>query len=89
VFPGTYKEIVKLERMVNTFAVEGMTAENDALTEAHSFEARGNKTFYRAVSTLDSIETRDAIVATGMEAGARESIAQLDELLAELQEMAK
>lgn len=89
VFHGTYKDIRKPERIVNTFAVEGMSPENENLTETHSFEARGDKTFYRAVSTLDSIEMRDAIVATGMETGARESIAQLDELLAELQEMAK
>lgn len=89
VFHGTFKDIVKPEKIVNTFAVEGMAADDDALTEAHTFEARGNKTFYRAVSTLASIEMRDAILATGMETGARESIAQLDELLAELQEMAK
>jgi len=89
VFHGTYKAIVKPEKIVNTFAVEGMAAEDDALTEAHTFEARGDTTFYRAVATLASIEMRDAILATGMETGARESMAQLDELLTELQEMAK
>lgn len=89
VFFGSYKAIEKPERIVNTFAVEGMVTEDDALTEAHTLEARGEKTFYRVISTLDSIESRDAIVATGMETGARESMSQLDELLAELQEMAK
>jgi len=89
VFHGTYKDIVKPERIVNTFAVEAMYAEDDLLTETHTFEARGDKTFYRAVANLGSVEARDGVVAGGMEAGARESMTQLDELLAELQETAK
>ena len=89
VFHGTYKDIAKPERIVNTFAVEGLYAEDDLLTETHSFEARGDKTFYRAVANLGTIEARDGVVATGMERGARESMMQLDELLAELLETAK
>lgn len=89
VFFGTYKGITKPEQIVNTFAVEGMYPENDALTETHSFEERDGKTFYRAVSNLGTMEARDAVVASGMETGARESMGQLDALLAELQEMAK
>jgi uncharacterized protein YndB with AHSA1/START domain len=89
VFHGTYKDIAKPERIVNTFAVEDMYAEDDRLTETHTFEARGDKTLYRAVANLGSIEARDGIVASGMERGARESMAQLNELLAELLEPAK
>jgi uncharacterized protein YndB with AHSA1/START domain len=89
VFYGTYKDIQEPERIVNTFAVEAMVAEDDLLTETHTFEARGDKTFYRAVANLGTMEAREGVIAGGMEAGARESIAQLDELLAELQEMAK
>lgn len=89
VFHGTYKDIVKPEKIVNTFAVEAMVAEDDMLTETHTFEAQGDKTFYRAVANLGTLDARDAVVAGGMETGARESIAQLDELLTELQEMAK
>lgn len=89
VFYGTYKEIAEPERIVNTFAVEGLAAEDDALTETHSFEARGDRTFYRAVANLGTIAARDGAVAGGMERGAREALDQLDELLAELKEMAK
>lgn len=86
VFFGTFKEIVPPERIVNTFAVEGLSPENDLLTERHTFEDRGEKTFYRAVANLGSIAARDGVVAGGMERGARESMAQLDALLAELRE---
>ena len=89
VFHGTYKTIRPIELIVNTFAVEGMYEENDLLTETHTFEARGEKTFYRAVANLGSLEARDAVFASGMETGARESLAQLDDLLAELQEPVK
>jgi uncharacterized protein YndB with AHSA1/START domain len=89
VFHGTYKDIVKPEKIVNTFAVESMYAEDDMLTETHTFEARGDTTFYRAVANLGTIEARDGVVAGGMEAGARESLGQLDELLADLMVAAK
>ena len=89
VFHGTYKDIVEPEKIESTFAVEGMYVEDDLLTETHTFEARGDKTFYRAVANLGTIEARDGVVAGGMETGARESLDQLDELLAELLEPAK
>lgn len=89
VFFGTFKEIVRPEKIVNTFAVEGLYPENEHLTETHSFEDRGERTFYRAVSNLGSIEMRDGVAASGMERGARESMAQLAELLAELKEHAR
>lgn len=82
VFFGTFLEIVLHERIVNTFAVEGMADEDPDLTETHSFAEESGQTLYRAVSNLGSITARDAVVASGMEHGARESIAQLDELLA-------
>jgi hypothetical protein len=66
-----------------------MYAEDDMLTETHTFEARGDTTFYRAVANLGTIEARDGVVAGGMEAGARESLGQLDELLADLMVAAK
>jgi uncharacterized protein YndB with AHSA1/START domain len=89
VFHGTYKDIVAPERIVNTFAVEGLAEESDLLTETHTFEERGERTFYRAVADLGTLEARDGVVAGGMEVGAREALDQLDELLAELKEMAQ
>jgi len=85
VFHGTYKAIEEPEKIVNTFAVESAYAEDDLLTETHTFEAQGSKTFYQAVANLGSIEARDWIVAGGMESGARESMEQLAALVAELQ----
>jgi uncharacterized protein YndB with AHSA1/START domain len=84
VFFGTFKEIVAPERIVNTFAVEGLSAENELLTETHSFEALGEQTLYRAVANLGSMTARAGVIASGMERGARESMAQLDSLLGEL-----
>jgi uncharacterized protein YndB with AHSA1/START domain len=84
VFFGTFKEIVAPERIVNTFAVEGLSPENELLTETHSFEALGEQTLYRAVANLGSMTARAGVIASGMERGARESMAQLDSLLGEL-----
>lgn len=86
IFFGTFKEIVPPEKIVNTFAVEGMSPESDLLTETHTFEDHGDKTFYRAVANLGSIAARDGVVAGGMARGATESMAQLDALLAELKD---
>lgn len=79
-FVGTYKEIVKPEKIVNTFGVEGMF-DGGELVETHTFEEAGGKTLYKSVSKFDSIADRDGMLATGMETGARESMDQLDELL--------
>jgi uncharacterized protein YndB with AHSA1/START domain len=79
-FVGTYKEIVKPERIVNTFGVEGMF-DGRELVETHTFEEADGKTLYKSVSRFDSIADRDGMLATGMETGARESMDQLDELL--------
>ena len=46
-------------------------------------------TLYRQVMRFDDFASRDGMVASGMEKGARESMAQLDALLAELREMAQ
>ena len=89
VFAGKYLEVKAPEKLVNTFGVEGQFEGDDAFPETHTFEDRGGKTFYRSHTLLPSIEARDAILATGMEKGGRESIEQLAALIAELQEMAK
>jgi uncharacterized protein YndB with AHSA1/START domain len=82
-FVGTYKEIVKPEKIVNTFGVEGMY-DGRELVETHTFEEANGKTLYKSVSNFDTIEDRDGMLATGMEQGARESLDQLDELLESL-----
>ncbi|MBI4920437.1 MAG: SRPBCC domain-containing protein [Devosia nanyangense] len=90
VFTGKYLEVKAPERLVNTFGVEGQFEGDEAFPETHTFEEHGGKTFYRSYSLVPSMEARDAIIATGMEKGGRESLEQLAALVAELQsEMAK
>jgi uncharacterized protein YndB with AHSA1/START domain len=84
VFMGKFLEVVEPEKLVNTFAVEGMF-DNKALVETHTFEERDGKTFYKSVSRFDSIEDRDGMITTGMEEGANESMDRLEELLEDLQ----
>lgn len=44
-------------------------------------EELDGKTYYTAVSLAPSVEARDAVVASGMESGARELYDRLDELI--------
>src|SRR6185369_9252246 len=85
VFTGKYLEVKAPEKLVNTFGVEGQFEGDEAFPETHTFEERNGKTYYRSYSLLPSMEAREAIIATGMEKGGRESIEQLAALVAELQ----
>ena len=85
VFTGKYLEVKAPEKLVNTFGVEGQFEGDEAFPETHTFEERAGKTYYRSFSMLPSMEARDAVIATGMEKGGRESIEQLAALVAELQ----
>ncbi|MEO5325301.1 SRPBCC family protein [Mesorhizobium sp. CC13] len=82
-FFGRYIEVDEPEKLVNTFALEGMF-EDKPVVETHRFEEIDGKTRYTGISRFDSIEDRDGMVASGMEAGAQESMNQLEELLGEL-----
>lgn len=82
-FIGTYIEVEAPERLVNTFAVEGMF-EDKTVIETHRFEEADGKTHYSCITRFDSIEDRDGMIASGMEAGAQDSMNQLEELLNEL-----
>ena len=85
IFTGKYLEVKAPEKLVNTFGVEGQFEGDEAFPETHTFEERNGKTFYRSYALLPSMEVRDAVLATGMEKGGRESIEQLAALVAELQ----
>lgn len=90
VFTGKYLEVKAPEKLVNTFGVEGQFEGDEAFPETHTFEERNGKTYYRSYSLLPSMEAREAVIATGIEKGGRESIEQLAALVAEMQaEMAK
>jgi hypothetical protein len=83
-FFGTYLAVEPRTLIRNTFVVEGQFEEDSRFYEEHRFEERDGKTWYRSVSNVDSIESRDAIVATGMEWGANASMVKFDEILERL-----
>ena len=81
-FRGEYREVVAPERLVQTFEFEGMPG---AITvEAHTFTEHDGKTTLSVVSRVNSIEARDAMLASGMEKGAAETYDRLEELLVSL-----
>jgi uncharacterized protein YndB with AHSA1/START domain len=79
-FIGEFREVVKPERMVHTFGMENMWEGKTSL-ETHEFEERDGKTFYKATSVFDSMESRDGMMASGMEKGVTEGFERLDEIL--------
>ena len=81
-FHGCFHEIAE-DRIVQTFTFDGLP-EGVAL-ETLRFEDLGDgRTRLHAQSLVDSIEGRDAFLASGMEVGVEEGYAKLDALLAEL-----
>jgi uncharacterized protein YndB with AHSA1/START domain len=83
-FYGTYRDITPISQFTNTFGIEDMYPD-DGLAETHVLEETDGVTYYTATSRFNDVESRDGMVASGMEGGARQSLNQLDELLAELQ----
>jgi len=79
-FYGSFHDITE-DRMVQTFAWE---AQPEAVSlESLWFEDLGNGiTRLHAQSLVDSIESRDAWLASGMEVGVNDGYAKLDQLLA-------
>jgi hypothetical protein len=75
---------VPFRKIANSFGVEGQFEGDENFPEVHTFEERDGRTWYKSYTLLPNFEARDGVVATGMEAGARESMQQLGELVAEL-----
>jgi uncharacterized protein YndB with AHSA1/START domain len=78
-FRGEYREIVPPERIVWTFEFEGFPG--NVSVETLSLEEQDGKTMFRATSVYDTVEQRDAMLKSGMEEGASESMDRLDEYL--------
>ena len=80
-FYGAFHEVRPFERIVQTFTYEGVP--DGVSLDTVTFEDLGNgRTRLTGVSVVDSIEARDAMVASGMEVGIVEGYERLDELLA-------
>jgi uncharacterized protein YndB with AHSA1/START domain len=81
-FGGVYREVVPSKRLVYTFRYDGYP-DAEAI-ETVTFEDQNGKTLMTNTVLHTSIENRDGHVASGMEAGAVESLDRLEELLASL-----
>ena len=80
-FRGCFHEVRPSELIVQTFTFEGFP--DGVALEKLVLEDLGNgRTRLTATSLVDSFESRDAFVASGMEVGVREGYERLDELLA-------
>ncbi|ASR37040.1 polyketide cyclase [Prauserella marina] len=80
-FYGSFHEVRDSERIVWTFTYEG---EPDSVAlETLTFERLdGGRTRLRVLSVVKDFETRDGMLASGMETGVDEGYDKLDELLA-------
>lgn len=78
-FHGEYREIVPPERLVYTFEFEG--APGHVSLETIVLEERDGVTYSVDTVLFDTREARDAMIASGMETGASESMDRLAELV--------
>jgi uncharacterized protein YndB with AHSA1/START domain len=84
IFIGEYRDVQPFDRFVTTFGMENLFF-GKTMVETHTFEEVAGVTHYTSVSTFDSIEDRDGMVASGMEQGIIHGFAVIDEILAELE----
>ena len=68
--------------VVQTFEFEG--APGHVSLETLTFEERGGRTLVHTNDVFQSVEDRDAAIASGMEEGVNDSMERLDELLSRL-----
>jgi uncharacterized protein YndB with AHSA1/START domain len=78
-FHGSYHSIAPRESIVQTFEYEG--AAGHVSLERVSFEDLGDSTRVRIHSVFQSIEDRDAMVASGMERGMVQGFERMDQLM--------
>lgn len=81
-FRGTYRELAPPERVVQTFEWEGLPGH--VAVETATFEALGERTKVTTVALFHTTQERDGMLGSGMERGANETYARLDELLERL-----
>ena len=81
-FHGVFHGTPSPEGIVQTFEFEGVPGH--VSLETLTFEERGDTTVVRANSVFQSVEDRDAMIASGMESGITEGYDRLDELIERL-----
>jgi uncharacterized protein YndB with AHSA1/START domain len=81
-FYGSFHELRPVERLVQTFTYEGVP--DGVCLETVTFEDLGDGcTRATSLSVVDTMESRDGMIASGMEHGVVEGYEKLDALLAE------
>ena len=81
-FSGEYLEIVEPEKVVQTMGFDGVPGEVGRNTVR--LTERDGRTLITETSVFSSKAARDAMIASGMESGARETYERLAELIATL-----
>ncbi len=82
-FHGEYREIVRPERIVNTFIFELMP--DHGAVQTLTLDELDGKTLVMTTTVHKTVEDRDGHLASGMESGMRDTYARLDELLVAFQ----
>jgi uncharacterized protein YndB with AHSA1/START domain len=82
-FHGVFHGDPSPDAIVQTFEFEGTPGH--VKLDATTLQQRGASTLVRTVSAFPSVEDRDAMIASGMERGTRDSAERLAELLTTLQ----
>ncbi len=84
-FKGTWLHVVAPERAVFTQIYDVPPINDHVMEVDNTLTEDGGKTHLVQCLSFDSLESRDAMIASGMEKGEAESFERLDELLIELQ----
>ena len=79
-FHGVFHGTPSPDAIVQTFEFEGVPGH--VMLDTTTLEQRDGRTLMRTVSSFQSVEDRDAMIASGMERGVRDSGDRLEELLA-------
>jgi uncharacterized protein YndB with AHSA1/START domain len=78
-FHGEYREVVPKERIVSTEVYEGIPdGESNATLNTATFEEEDGRTTLTILIEAPSRDTRDAIVASGMEDGLQDALDLLE-----------
>jgi uncharacterized protein YndB with AHSA1/START domain len=79
-FSGAYREIVRPERIVQTWNFEGIPPGHESV-ETLTLEELDGRTKWTTHVLFKSVEDRDGLIQSGMEPGMRETMDRLAELL--------
>jgi uncharacterized protein YndB with AHSA1/START domain len=82
-FHGVFHGTPSPDGIVQTFEYEGVPGH--VALDTVTLTERDGRTLVRSVSSFQSVEDRDGMVASGMEQGVHDSDERLDDLLARLQ----